>query len=158
MCKKYSVEAKRKHEKDFSIWCDTDNINRVIEYVDTIRAAGFEARVTAPGVELMEKKIADGYLVELPCRVGDTVYMPWEYKGVSGVAILTVTHVIIDKVHSYIRTDFESDSQEYKQAYNYGKFDFRDFGKKVFTKQDEAEKALEKLLAERSANDSITVT
>lgn len=144
MCKRYSVEAKRKHETKFTTWCDTNDINKVIEYVDTIRAAGFEARVTAPGVDLLEKKIEDGYLVELPCRVGDTVYMPWEYKGISGVAILTVTHVIIDKVHSYIRTDFSSDCEEYKQAYNYGKFDFREFGKKVFTKKDEAEKALER--------------
>ena len=91
----------------------------------------------------VEKKIKDGYLVELPCRVGDTVYMPWEYKGISGVAILTVTHVIIDHIHSYIRTDFQSDCAEYMQKYNYGRFDFRQFGKDIFTSPKEAEKALE---------------
>lgn len=148
MCKNYSVEAKRKHEKNFSTWCDTNDINRVIEYVDTIRAKGFEARVSAPGVELLEKKINDGYLVELPCRVGDTVYMPWTWDGRKGVAILTVTHVVIDNVHSYIRTNFYSDCEEYWLAYNCGRFDFKDFGEKVFTEKEEAAKALE-----RSAND-----
>ena len=85
-------------------------------------------------------------VIELPCKVGDTVYMPWEYKGVSGVAILKVTHVIIDDVHSYIRTDFDSDCEEYKQKYNYGRFDFREFGEKVFTSQKAAAEALEKIV------------
>lgn len=143
MCKKYLVEAKRKREANFSNWSEADNINKVIECVDAVRKAGFEARVTAPGIELIEKKIAEGYLVELPCRVGDTVYMPWEYKGISGVAILTVTHVIIDHIHSYIRTDFQSDSEGYIQKYNYGRFDFKQFGKDIFTSQKEAEQVLE---------------
>ncbi len=89
--------------------------------------------------------LAKGVIVP-PCKVGDTVYMPWEYKGVSGVAILTVTHIIIDDVHSYIRTDFDSDCEEYKQKYNYGRLDFREFGEKVFTSKKEAAEALEKLI------------
>lgn len=89
--------------------------------------------------------LARGVIVP-PCKVGDTVYMPWEYKGVSSVAILTVTHVIIDDVHSYIRTDFNSDDEYYKAAYNYGRFDFREFGEKVFTSQKEAAEALEKMI------------
>lgn len=86
--------------------------------------------------------LANGVIVP-PCKVGDTVFMPWEYKGVSGVAILTVTHVIIDHIHSYIRTDLQSDSEEYIQKYNYGRFDFKQFGKDIFTSQKEAEQALE---------------
>lgn len=83
-----------------------------------------------------------------PCKVGDTVYMPWEYKGVSGVAILTVTHVIIDEVHSYIRTNLKhlSDDENYLAAYNYGRFDFREFGEKIFTSQKEAAEALKKIV------------
>lgn len=158
MCKRYSVEAKRKSETNFSAWCDTDDIYKVIEFVDGIREIGYDFRVTDPGIELLEKKIKDGYLVELPCRVSDTVYMPWKWDGAEGIATLTVTHVIIDNVHSYIRTNLENDCKEYWLAYNCGRFDFRQFGEKVFTSQKEAEKALEKLIAERSANESITVT
>lgn len=158
MCKKYSVEAKRKNETTFSTWNDTDDINRVIELVDRVREVGFDVRVTDPGIKALEKDIECGYLVALPARVGDTVYMPWEYKGVSGVAILTVTHVIIDNVHSYIRTNLENDCKEYWLAYNCGRFDFREFGEKVFTSRQEAAQALEKLIAERSADEGITVT
>ena len=146
MSKRYLVEAKRKHEKNFSIWNDTDDINEVIGFVDRVRELGYDARVTAPGVNALEKKIEDGYLVALPCRVGDTVYLPWEYKGVSAIAILTVTHVIIDAVHSYIRTDFDSDCDGYQQKYNYGRFDFKEFGEKIFTSKKEAAEALEKLI------------
>ena len=124
MCKRYSVEAKRKNEKNFTTWNDTDDINRVVELVDKVRELGYDVRLTAPGVDALEKNIERGYLVALPARVGDTVYMPWEYKGVSGVAILTVTHVIIDDVHSYIRTNlaFVSDSTNFLAAHNFGKF------------------------------------
>lgn len=146
MSKRYSVEAKRKNETTFSAWSDTDDINRVIEFVDRIREVGFDFRVTDPGIESLEKNIERGYLVALPCRVGDRVYMPWEWDGANGVAILTVTHVIIDDVHSYIRTDFQSDCEEYWLAYNCGRFDFRDFGKNVFTSQKEAVEALENMI------------
>lgn len=160
MRKRYSIEAKRKNEKYFTAWDDTDDISRVIELVDKVRELGYDVRVTDTGFKALEKKIENGYLVALPCRVGDTVYMPWEYKGVSGVAILTVTHVIIDDVHSYIRTNLAlvSDSTNFLAAHNFGKFDFRQFGEKVFTSRKEAEKELEKLIAERSADESITVT
>lgn len=88
--------------------------------------------------------LANGVIVP-PCKVGDTVFMPWEYKGVAGIAALTVTHVITDHVHSYIRTDLESDCAEYMQKYNYGRFDFRQFGKDIFASNKEAEKALEEM-------------
>lgn len=146
MCKRYSVEAKRKNETTFSIWNDTDDINRVIELVDKVRELGYDVRVTDPGIETLEKNIERGYLVALPARVGDTVYMPWVYDGTSDIAALTVTHVIIDNIHSYIRTDLYSDSAKFLIAHNWGKFDFKEFGEKVFTSQKEAAEALEKLI------------
>ena len=91
--------------------------------------------------DIADHLVANGVIAP-PCNGGDTVYMPWEYKGVSGVAILTVTHIIIDAIHSYIRTDFDSDCAEYQQKYNYGRFDFRQFGKDIFASNKEAEKAL----------------
>lgn len=79
-----------------------------------------------------------------PCEVGDTVYMPWEWNGTNGVAILTVTHIIINGLHSYIKAPFYSDDEEYSCKYDYGRFDFNDIGKTVFLTREEAEKALAK--------------
>lgn len=81
-----------------------------------------------------------------PCKVGDTVYMPWEWNETRGIASLEVTHIIIDGLHAYIRTYFETDDQEYYDAYSQGRFSFADFGKTIFLTREEAEKAL----AERS--------
>ena len=93
---------------------------------------------------------ADGLLsngvIAPPCKVGDSVYMPWEWNGTKGVAILTVTHIITDYLHSYIKAPLYSDDEEYSHTYGNGRFSFDDFGKTVFLTPEEAEKAL----AERS--------
>ena len=77
-----------------------------------------------------------------PCKVGDTVYMPWQWNGTKGVAILTVTHIIIDSIHSYIKTDFYTDDEEYYSAYGCGRYAFEDFGEIVFDDFEKAERAL----------------
>ena len=90
--------------------------------------------------------LANGVIVP-PCKVGDTVYMPWEWNGTSGVAILTINRIVVDFTHRpYVNTNFFSDDEEYWLAYNCGRFDFNDFGKTVFLTKKLAEKAL----AERS--------
>lgn len=77
-----------------------------------------------------------------PCKPGDTVYMPWEWNGTKGVAILTVTHIITNDSHSYIKAPLYSDDEDYSCKYGYGRFEFDDFGKTVFLTPEEAEKAL----------------
>ena len=86
-------------------------------------------------------------VVALPCKVGDTIYLPWEWKDTSGVAILTVERMSITEAGCSIRTDLRSDDEDYWLAYNCGVFMFDDIGKTVFLTREEAEKAL----AERSA-------
>ena len=90
--------------------------------------------------------VAD-YLIEngviiLPCKVGDTVYMPWNYNDKKGIAILEVTHIIIDGLHSYIKTDFYTDDEGFWNAYNGGNFNFSDIAKTVFLTFEAAEQAL----------------
>lgn len=84
--------------------------------------------------------------IELPCKVGDTVYLPWKWKDTSGIAILTVERISITEAGQSIRTDFWSDDEDYWLAYNCGVFKFDHIGKTVFLTKEEAEKAL----AERS--------
>lgn len=94
------------------------------------------------------EKFADYLLargvIGLSCAVGDTVYMPWEFDGAKGVAFLTVTHIIFDTLHAYIKTDLISDCDEYLAAYNYGKFKFSDFGKTVFLTKEDAKSTCRK--------------
>lgn len=95
----------------------------------------------------LEDKIEHGLLVELPCTVGDTVYMPWEYDGVSGVAELTVNDIFLDLNigSSSIQTNLESDVAEYMRRYRYGLFEFNEVGKKIFLTKEEAEAKLAEL-------------
>ena len=85
--------------------------------------------------------IANGVVLP-PCKVGDTVYMPWNYNNEKGIAILEVTHFIIDSLHSYIETDFDTYDEGFWNAYNGDNFGFSDVGKIVFLTYEEAEKAL----------------
>lgn len=89
---------------------------------------------------LADHLLANGVIVP-PCKVGDTVYMPWEWNGTKGVAILTVTHIITNDSHSYIKAPLYSDDEDYSCKYGYGRFEFDDFGKSVFLTLEEAEKA-----------------
>ena len=90
---------------------------------------------------LAEDLLAAGVLVP-PCKVGDTVYMPWAWDGTKGIAILTVMRVSITEVRPLVVTDFNSDDYAYFVEYNCGVFGFDDFGKTVFLTREEAEKAL----------------
>lgn len=81
--------------------------------------------------------------VHLPCKAGDTIFLPWEWHGESGIARITVLRVVLTENESYIETDFDSDDYDYFMKYNCGLFWFEDFGKIVFAIKEEAEKALE---------------
>ncbi len=85
--------------------------------------------------------LANGVIAP-PCKVGDTIYMPWKWNDTKGIAVLTVTHIIIDGLKAYIKTDFHTDDEDYYNTYNCGRFNFDEFGKIVFTRIEEAEQAL----------------
>lgn len=80
--------------------------------------------------------------LKLPCKVGDTIFLPWEWNGENGIARIMVLRVVLTENESYIETDFDSDDYDYFTKYNCGLFWFEDFGKIVFTIKEEAEKAL----------------
>ena len=80
-----------------------------------------------------------GEVHPLPCKIGQTVYMPWEWNGESGISTLTVKIVHIDIDFATIGTDLTSDNLDYLGKYNYGVFSFDDVGKTVFLTREEAE-------------------
>ena len=79
--------------------------------------------------------------VELPCKVGDMVYMPWEWNDVKSIACLKVTTMsnILGFGWSF-GTDFDTDDEGYAEKYNYGRFKFDDVGKIVFLTLEDAER------------------
>lgn len=118
---------------------------RLTEKVDSGFVSELDCRIAYNKLCSIEDKIENGTLIELPCKVGDTVYLPWLYSGVYAIAYLTVTHIILDAEKSYIRTNFETDIEDYYEEYKGGEYDFNDFGKIVFTNKAEAEKRLKEL-------------
>lgn len=86
--------------------------------------------------------------VELPCKIGDKVYMPWVYDGISGIAEITAMSITIFDGEFICDTDLASDDINFKQEYSYGQFRDFDFGTKVFTTREAAEARLAELKGE----------
>jgi hypothetical protein len=99
--------------------------------------------------DVADHLLANG-VIALPCKVGDVVYMPWQYNEVQSIACLKVTTMLNILGFGWsFGTDFNTDDEGYAEKYKYGHFEFTDIGKIVFLTREEAEKAL----AERSRND-----
>ena len=88
--------------------------------------------------------IANGVIVP-PCKVGDTVYIPWVYDGTRAIAFFDVTFVIFDRQKPYIKTNFDTDDNGFWELFNGGTFYFDDFGKTVFLTKDQAEQKLKEM-------------
>lgn len=87
-----------------------------------------------------EDKQEQGLLIELPCKVGDTVYLPAETNGECKpyIDVGTVFAIGINEKHTmWISVSYESGLKYYHTS--------DDFGKRVFFTRFEAEEALEKM-------------
>ena len=97
-----------------------------------------------------EQLIANGVIVP-PCKVGDTVYVPWRYAFQRGIAIVEVQEVKLydtDPNHCMFFIDMESDNECFNRSFGGWKTE-QSIGKTVFLTREEAEKAL----AEREGAD-----
>ena len=77
--------------------------------------------------------------VKLLCKVGATLYMPWQWNGASAIAQLKVLRVEYSEYEFYVETDFESDDYDYYKKYQCGRFMLENFGKMVFLTRKAAE-------------------
>lgn len=82
-------------------------------------------------LEEYETAEEEGRLVVLPCKIGNTVYVPSKYSGM--VIPFHITEFYIFEDEYAIIDDFDN---EYK---------IEDFGKTVFITREEAEKALKEM-------------
>lgn len=83
--------------------------------------------------------------VELKAKVGDVIYMPWEYDGSDGVATLSIIGSDFHNDEFIYITDLESDSAYYLEKYKNGIFCDKDFDNIVFTDRSKAEACLAEL-------------
>ena len=94
----------------------------------------------------IEDKIEQGTLIELPCKVGDTIYIPWVYDNTYGVSFHEITRIEIYKnsidLCFYVDTDIY-----YLWVYIYGegRLSILELGNKFFLTREEAEKRLKEL-------------
>lgn len=86
--------------------------------------------------------LSNGVIVP-PCKVGDTVYVPWHWDGQQGVGFAEVEEIKIydNKNHIMFFIDLESDDEEFEQQYGGWKLD-KSIGETVFLTKEEAENAL----------------
>lgn len=83
--------------------------------------------------------------VELKAKVGDVIYMPWEYDGSDGVATLSIIGSDFHNDEFIYITDLESDSAYYLEKYKNGIFCDKDFDNIVFINRTAAEARLNEL-------------
>ena len=119
--------------------------DRLIELIESAKYEYVRQDRTKP-CKYLADYIADHLLAEgvvvSPRKVGDTVYLPWEYDGIRSVASFTVLGIYVTGFGLQVATDFDTDDNGYADKYNNGVFEFADFGKTVFLTREEAEKAL----------------
>ena len=103
--------------------------------------------------ECRDEDIADHLLangvIAPPVRVGQIVYVPWDWGGQKAVATVEVEEINFydSQMHYMFLIDLESDDESYNQAFGGWKTD-QSIGETVFLSKEEAEKAL----AERSGS------
>lgn len=78
-----------------------------------------------------------------PCKVGDTVYIPWHWNNTNGIAFAEVEEIkIYDSNNHYMfLIDLQSDDEEFNQSFGGWKIG-KSIGKTVFLTREEAERAL----------------
>ena len=99
----------------------------------------------------LENKIEQGTLVELPCKVGDTIYVPWVYDGEYGVSFHEIKRIEIYKGGIDILFDVYEGNVDIDALYavlyiyNAGRFNLSLLGERFFITREEAEKRLKEL-------------
>lgn len=97
-----------------------------------------------------EQAEAKGEIVELPCKVGDKIYVPWIFDDTDGIMNLTVTSItLLNDGTDYFCDDFETDDINFAKQFDLGNFNSTDYNSIWFTDKSEAERRLAELQGEK---------
>lgn len=122
--------------------------NIIKNQIEHIEAENKQSKQTLSKMETVEKELKARLdkVVELKVKVGDTIYLPWQYDGVYGIATLHITSITILGTGVFYTTDFDyGDDYIYSAKYKNGIYFDTDFGDIVFTNRTEAKSRLAKL-------------
>ncbi len=107
-----------------------------------------------------EQAECKGELVELICKLDDTIYVPWKFDGVSSIAELQVVYIEINKLHNNYVTNLgetiDMDNLKefrYYQRMHHGVYSEQDFNKVWFKDKKLAEQKLKELLGKNERKD-----
>ena len=89
----------------------------------------------------LEDKIEQGTLIELPCKVGDKIFVPWEWNNEIGIAEVKIISISINEAGIFFGGDMESDDDGFLDEYG-GQYTIYQIGKTVFFTREEAERQL----------------
>ncbi len=99
-----------------------------------------------------EEAECKGELVELICKVGDTIYIPWEFDGVSDVAKSEVVYIEVNKWDNKYVTNLcltadttSPKGLRYFQYMHHGVYCEEDFNQVWFKDENLAEQKLKEL-------------
>lgn len=129
-----------------------DIIDDMANRIGILEAENAELRAALSKMETVEKELKARLdkVVELKVKVGDTIYLPWEYDGVYGIATLHITSITILGTGVFYTTDFDCGADYiYSAKYKNGVYLNTDFGVIVFTNCTEAESRLAELRGEK---------
>lgn len=92
----------------------------------------------------LEDKIDNGTLVELPCKVGDMVYIPYKFRNKNGVLETIIEEIRIGEKHIlfWAKPLYTNNSVRVKYL---GWKKYKDFNKTWFLTKAEAEARLKEL-------------
>lgn len=120
--------------------------------IEHIEAENKQLKQTLSKMEIVEKELKARLdkVVELKVKVGDTIYLPWQYDGVYDIATLHITSITILGTGVFYITDFDcGDNYIYSAKYKNGVYLNTDFGVIVFTNRTEAKSRLAELREEK---------
>ncbi len=122
--------------------------NTVITYINMARTNGKTLIDKALKYDTLKAKIENGTLIELPCKVGDTVYIPYKFRNKNGVFETKIEEIRIEKKHIFFWTKplYTNNSVRVKYL---GWKKPKDFNKTWFLTKAEAEAKLKELKNER---------
>ena len=127
---------------DFEPTTDDEKMLLTIKRYSTAGAMEIE-QLQAENAELRERLSS---AVELKAKVGDCIYLPWQYDGTFAVATLLIISIDFRYNGEFAySTNLQSDSAIFLAKYKYGTFSNEDFDSIVFTDRTAAEKKLEEM-------------
>lgn len=114
---KYRILARRDASEEWTDWNTTDDPNEIRPKLEHVERCGYEAMVEDTKLKYWEKAHARGYLVFIPCRVGDFRYILHENGAESYIEKYKVGAITFDGKKWYVTR--KDTNEQYEDGSDY---------------------------------------